>query len=220
MKGATVNELAALEKLTALAHKKEWMPPNKKLSEDCTVLLAAPLSKVQKFLSKELKPGRRLVSAVRFTNGKMQEVTDAVLAKVDKAAEPKTLADKVKEGVAAAATTVAVPFRGCPAPDFQSADIRANAVLSAFLDPEQLRDFEEHNAFVSRGADTGHRYMVTSRHARGKLEKYSRSLFDLDENEPYCVHDWSIPAAEEMLAIHTLLSLPGHERWMRDLPEV
>lgn len=38
-----------------------------------------------------------------------------------------------------------------------------------------------------------------------------------DEGVAYCVHDWSVPAAEEMLAIHLLLKLPGYEGELRFL---
>jgi hypothetical protein len=59
--------------------------------------------------------------------------------------------------------------------------------------------------------------MVTSRHARDQLATYHRSLYDLDDKVPLCVHDWDVPAPEEMLAIHVLLSLPGWELYMRRL---
>lgn len=234
MTNASATEKLALAKLTELAHKKGWLPPKQRLDVETAVTLSAPLSKIQKILAKELKPGRRLVSAIRFSDGKMQEVTETQLKAIDKGApvyrdpapppaDPKAkkgLIDKAKEAVATAAATVPEPARGCPAPDFPLAELRARRVLSAFLDPGQLADFEKHNAFVTTGADTGHRYMVTSRNARGRLEKYARSLYDLDEQTPYCVHDWMVPAAEEMLALHTLVSLPGRERWLRELPEL
>jgi len=37
---------------------------------------------------------------------------------------------------------------------------------------------------------------------------------------PLCVHDWTVPPSEEVLAIHLMLSLPGRERLMRRLPEI
>jgi hypothetical protein len=33
-----------------------------------------------------------------------------------------------------------------------------------------------------------------------------------------CVHDWEVPAAEEMLALKLFLSLPEREQYIRDLP--
>jgi len=114
--------------------------------------------------------------------------------------------------------TVAQPTLGCPAPNFTQADIRANAVLEAFLNPEQIEDFRIYNRFISTGATTGHRYMLTSRRQQGELDKYSgRSLFDLDEDRAFCVHDWTIPAAEELLTLH--LFLQRRESYLRAIPE-
>ena len=83
------------------------------------------------------------------------------------------------------------------------------------LSPDQLADFARYNRFVSVGADTGHRYMVTSRQCTDGLLSFQRTLYDLDEERPLCVHDWSVPAAEEMLALHMMLGLPRWESYLR-----
>ena len=57
--------------------------------------------------------------------------------------------------------------------------------------------------------------MVTSRQATDALAHYQRTLYDLDEDRPLCVHDWSVPPAEEMLSLHVLLALPDWERFLR-----
>jgi hypothetical protein len=110
---------------------------------------------------------------------------------------------------------------------------------------------------VSIGHETGHRYLVTSRNARGRLAKTDgRSLYDLDEprwsarilrrldavgalvdvapdanihharvdvrscaGRAFCVHDWTVPASEEMLALHLFLTMPGREHYLRDIPD-
>jgi len=97
-------------------------------------------------------------------------------------------------------------------------------VLRAFLTPKQVDDFNRHQRFVSVGADTGHRYMLTSRNAPDELKNFgARCVFDLDENRSYCVHDYDIPAEEELLTLHCLLAVPGYENWARamrdDSPE-
>lgn len=94
---------------------------------------------------------------------------------------------------------------------------RVQEVLFAFLNDDQQNDFEHRNAFVTEGAGTGHRYIVTSRHARDQLAQTRRQLYDLDDKTPFCVHDYSVPAAEEMLALHLLLQSPEHERYLRHL---
>jgi len=45
-----------------------------------------------------------------------------------------------------------------------------------------------------------------------------RQLYDLEEKRALCVHDWDLPPAEEMLALHLCLSLPGQEKYVRSLP--
>jgi len=115
--------------------------------------------------------------------------------------------------------TVKEPIRGCPAPDFAAIRRRASRVLKAFLTPAQVEDFEKRNRFIVRGADTDHQYMVTCRNAPDQLACFGgRTVFDLTDGHPLCVHDWDVPAEEEMLSLACLLQLPGRESWVRELP--
>jgi len=219
--GLTAEEKTAAEALVKRAGtegaKKRWATPEAlaALNLDDTVkeqklVLQAKITEVEQVLSKALKPTRQLLRAVRIHGGKIEEMTEASAGLIVTRAES---AEDV------AGTTVAPPVRGCPPPDFAPADIRATEVLSAFLTPEQRRDFARHGAFVAMGAESGHRYQLTSRHARAELLTKRRTLFDLDEGVPYCVHDWDVPAAEELLSILICLSLPGREAYLRALPD-
>lgn len=228
---ATVSELEALKKLQEHAVKKGWCPETTILGEGPASLLSAPIEKVAKVLAKVLKPGRETVSAIRISGGKIEEVTEATFLSTEhrtgqddegpyrKAGKvlPLPVKEPEKKVEKVVATTVAVPARGCPPPDFPSAELKARAVLSAFLNDEQREDFANYNRFITVGGTTGHRYMVTSRHATEALQKYERSLYDLDANMPICTHDHDVPAAEEMLALHLLVTLPGHESYIREL---
>ncbi len=167
--------------------------------------LGADIGAVHKVLSKRLKPGRRQVSMVRYSSGRIEEIYEG--------AEPQ-------RAEAAKAVTVAAPVLGCPAPDLDAAELRATEVLEQFLHPEQLKDLRSRQQLVAFGADTGHRYMLTSRYARDALRLTGgRSLFDLDERLPLCVHDWDVPPAEELLGLLVHLSLPGHETYVRSIPD-
>lgn len=219
---ATAEEKRALDALRLVAVRKGWMAEG--VTFGATTALKAPIETVSKHLAKAFKPGKQLVSAVKFSNGKIEEIreqpfkTDAPKSEsiVDKAkAVVETVKDAAKEAVAA--TTVAKPVRGCPAPDFSPARCRARDVLNIFLTPEQQEDFARFNRFVAIGGTTGHRYMVTSRTARDELSFYERSLYDLDERRALCVHDWDVPPEEEMLTLGLLVQLPGHERYLRRL---
>ena len=222
----TEREQAALNALATLATKQRWLPKDAKsaLFSDIGVLtttLEAPIAKVAKQLAKLLKPKRKVISAVKYKDGKIEEIFDD-----PKTDDPKTDEHPYRESAvpdqepsaqppAVAATSVAAPTRGCPAPDFDTAELKARGVLATFLRPDQLEDFARYNRFVSIGADTGHRYMVTSRQATDALSRYQRTLYDLDEERSLCVHDWSVPPAEEMLSLHVLLALPDWERFLR-----
>lgn len=229
---ATMAELAALMSLQATAASKGWCGPGTVLKEGVTTL-AAPIEKVARVLAKVLKPGKETVSAVRISGGKIEEIRHSDFAVPATSAETKDAnpssptTDKKEEAEEKApeieekkvATTVAKPTRGCPPPDFPSAELKATRVLEAFLTPEQREDFHRHNQFITVGGATGHRYMVTSRHNRAGLEIYSRSLYDLDLDLSICTHDHDVPAPEELLALHILVTLPGHELALAGLAE-
>jgi len=135
------------------------------------------------------------------------------------APEEKALVKKEKT-TPAKVTTVKEPVRGCPEPDFAAVHRRAGRVLKAFLTPAQVADFEKYQRFTVRGADTGHQYMLTSRNAPDQLNSFgSRTVFDMTTRNALCVHDWDVPAEEELLSLAMLLQLPGRESWVRTLPE-
>jgi len=153
----SASEKIALAKLSEMALKKGWFDAARTKGEKAFVMeagehvLSVPLIKLQKSLVKLLKPGRTVVTAVRFTDGSMEEVREA-----KEPPEPDGIKDAPAKAITGA-TAVAAPTRGCPAPDFVKAEIKARGVLEAFLSPEQMEDFRRHNRFVTQGASTGHR---------------------------------------------------------------
>lgn len=210
----TPSERKVLQSLFAHAVTKGWAEETEHDLTKGFLLLKTELVKVQKFVVKALKPGRKTVDFVQFSDGKIEEIQHAELAP----ASDRDLEDSAPTSpIPVKAATVATPTLGCPEPDLMKAELRARDVLFAFINDEQRDDFRKRNAFVTEGAGTGHRYIVTSRHARDQLAHTRRQLYDLDERTPFCVHDYSVPAAEEMLALHLLLKSPEHERYLRHL---
>ena len=213
----TPSEEKAVESLRKQAVNNEWAKADAFLplenaayrsSAGLVVVVNAPIEKVQAILAATLKPEREMISAVTFEGGSISEVRDKLPEPPPGEPQPK------------AATTVAAPVIGCPAPVFPEAEIRANRVLESFLTPTQIEDYRRHGAFISQGFTTGHRYRITHRGRNNLMQaSSSRSLYDLDENHALCVHDWSVPAPEEMLALHLCLRLPGREKAIRLLPE-
>jgi len=218
----TPQEREALAKLEVMAKKKGWR--DTAIAVDGRSTLRAPVEKVAKTLAKLLKPGRTVISAVKFSDGTMEEVRDAgPYRKTSSTKEPTTDKDPVAppkpKKKPKAAVSTAVPVRGCPPPDFPQSEIRAQRVLAAFLTTDQLDDFKRFQRFMSTGSESGHRYMITSRLARDQLAVYTRSLYDLDLQSPICAHDFDVPPAEEMLGFHILLQMPGWERYLNEVTD-
>lgn len=186
--------------------------------DEQTLELNASITKVQNFLQKQLKPHRKQVSAVKFSSGRVEQVTEATLQVIDSTGESQTSEKKTDKP--AAAVTVAQPVLGCPVPEFDDVEVRATRVLKAFLTPDQIADFERRQQFIVTGADTGHRYLITSRNSKYAFESVGhRSLFDIDEQQAFCVHDWEVPASEELLGLALHVQMPGLERFVRNMPD-
>lgn len=196
-------EKKALGALWKHAAKKDWVDLTSP-SMSPPVDLAAPIEKVQKILAKSLKPDRKLLSVVQFSSGKMQEIGEATFVEIE----------QEEKGIIRRALTCALPDLGCPIPEFKRAEIAARSVLDAFLSEEQRYAFSKKNRFIACGAATGRRYLISSRFAL--TERFNRSLYDIDENLGICTHDYSVPAAEEMLALLAMVSLPGRELQIRE----
>jgi len=220
---ATSKEREALAKLQLHATKKRWLTDGHDLTARTITPLMAPTKTVATFIARQLKPGKKLVSAVLFKNGRIEEVTASTFesgpAEPTKTPESETTGTSPSTSASEpkAATTVTKPVKGCPPPNFSPARLRALEVLMTFLTPEQQEDFLRFNRFVAIGGTTGHRYMITSRHATDQLGTFTRSLFDLDDEEPLCVHDWSVPPEEELHMLNILVQLPGYEAYLREL---
>lgn len=179
-----------------------------------TVELAAKIGDVEKILTKSLRPERQLVKVVKFSDGSVKDLDTYRTPTPPPPEAPPPPEPEV-------AATVARPVNGCPLPAFAEADIRASRVLETFLTDEQTYDYRRKGAFVTTGADTGRRYLVANREKPAVLRSQlgGRQLYDLDLGRPHCVHDWAVPPAEEMLALHLCLTLPGREMELLRLPE-
>jgi hypothetical protein len=222
----SVQETAALDRLRKTATKKGWLAATENLDWSGTTKVGAPIDKVAGVIARFLKPDRKVVSAVKFSDGSIEEIRTADFedekpedeangGAYRKPVQPDKIITKKKPK---AATTVARPTRGCPFPDFETAEIKARRVLTAFLDPGQLEDFQRFQRFISVGQTTGHRYLITSRHANDELAQRRTVLYDVDASRSICTHDWDVPAAEEMLALLVYLQIPGGERFLRRFP--
>jgi len=200
-----------------------------------TIVVPKRIDKIAELVAKAMKRDRKLLSAVVFKNGTVEELhpyrepakrptpdDSGAQPKADAAAVTDTLAtvSKALATVPKAAVTVAQPTLGCPLPEFERAEVRATRVLREFLSPQQLADFERTQSFLVVGGDTGHQYVLTSRHApeRQLAKVCGRSVYDVTAGRAVCVHDWVVPAAEELLELKLFLELPRHETYVNTLP--
>lgn len=165
--------------------------------------LASSFDRVVGALSAFLKPGVPITKIVKFADGSLEVVEPNEKSPV-----------RAKKGVAAAR-----PTAGCPLPEFDERHVRATRVLKEFLTPAQVADFETHQAFKVTGAFSGHRYHLVSRHApkQYRSDYRYRTVYDLDEQRTLCIHDWTVPPAEELLSLALHLQLPEHEKLLREI---
>lgn len=105
--GLTPAERLAMTVLLREAEKERvvgpsWNPAASRLLDldsirEQSLVLQAPISKVQKLLAKQLKPGRDQVTVVRFGAGKMQEMSERQLEAIESQtasnSEPSTTTD-------------------------------------------------------------------------------------------------------------------------------
>lgn len=204
------------------ADGKDFLPltdARYRTKEGLSIVLNAPLHDVETVLSKALRPGRTLLKVVKYEpSGKVIEAAEE---------EPP----KVEENKPTVGATVSVPDVGCPMPDFPEVDARASRVLETFLSPNQIADYRTRGAFVCVGADTGRNYLICNREGPALMRQQAgrmgyrnpasfRQIFDLDRNMPLCIHDWTVPPPEEMLALKLCLTLPGRETEMLKLPDI
>jgi hypothetical protein len=203
------NGLSPSERLALDALSKKYSVDTS--AKEGKVLVNKPIGKVENLLAQATKKGRKLLSAVVFQSGRIEELYRTGEEKGDTVLPYRT-AEPVKEP-AKAAVTVAEPTLSCPVPAFEQANIRATRVLRAFLTPQQLGDFGKREQFFVTGVDSGHGYILTSRQASPeRLAKVGgRSVYDVTRRMAVCVHDWTVPAAEELLELALFLQMPGRE---------
>ena len=209
----TPTERKVLQSLFAHAVSKQWTKEAEHDLSKGSLLLKSDLPRVQKFLVKALKPGRKTVDFVQFSDGKIEEIQHGELPPPS----DKDLEAAAPVAAPVKAATVAKPTLGCPEPDLVKAELRARDVLFAFLNDEQREDFRTRNAFVTEGAGTGHRYIVTSRHAViSSRTRDGSSTTSMTRRRSACTTT-ACRRRRRCSRLHLLLKAPEHERYLRHL---
>lgn len=180
-------------------------------------LLNLPISTSLHTASKALisvaRPKDRTLTAVKFSDGKMEVVEGATsksLERIEKSIQKAQ--EREKKGEEAAAASVRRPTPCCPQ-CLPGAIGPASEVLLSFLDPGQHEQWARERAIMVEGGLSGHRYVIAHRHSK-LAQRVGRICFDVDDQSVLHFHDWSVPPEEEVLAAKLIME--HAEPWLRN----
>ena len=202
----TPHEVRLLNGFLARAHKRRWTSELLAVdggSEARTIALAAPVSKTGPLLVRATKPADRTLTAVGFSDGRLEVAETGVL---------ETLVARAADDRDARAVSVARPTPCCPRCAVGAVE-PARDVLLAFLSPQEHADWAEHRAIVVRGGSSGHRYLLAHRNSE-TAARLGKICYDLEEHFVLHFHATEVPPEEEVLA--SKLILEHREPWLRN----
>lgn len=206
----TVNQMG--KTFEALGWLKEpWQEVvRKRLARDQKIEITAPLEKVGPLASALMRPGKQVLTAVRFKGGLVETVSgqdpEALAALAEKAV------DATPDKPAEAAVTVKRPTPSCPA-CIPGANSAASEVLLAFLSEIEHESWQRDRCIFVEGGLSGNRYRLSHRHSRF-AQQSGRMCVDLDDRMIVHFHDWTVPPEEEVLAAKLILE--HREPWLRN----
>jgi hypothetical protein len=209
----TPDELRIVNEIGIEALKQGWLkswetqelPGSYRKDRQAEFELGASIAVVGPVVSKIVKPGPAVLSAVLFKDGRMETTSGSL-------AELQRLSQKAEKEGAKAATTVKRPTPCCP--DCEAGAVGpASDVLLAFLSESEHAMWARERSIVVEGGLTGHRYRLSHRNTK-RAESQRRICYDLDDRNILHFHDWSVPPEEEVLA--SKLILEHHEDWLRN----
>jgi hypothetical protein len=205
----TPAEVAQLGRFLTTARKKKWCAPICGISPkgESVLTLDVPVVKAGLELlsrgdAKDLKKRKAILTAVKSEAGKMFAIAggEQLEQKIAKMEDKKE------------AVTSKRPTLCCPTP-ISGPDVRASEVLRAFSTTRQWRSWREHGFLVAHGNLTGHPYRICHRHSE-LARRQGKITWDLHDDHVVHCYDWSVPPAEEVLAVK--LCLEHAEHWIRN----
>lgn len=207
---ATVNEMG--KTFGALGWLKEpWEEVVKKRwQRDKRIEILAPLEKVGPIASVQMRPGKQVLTAVRFKGGLVETVSGQDPKGLSEFADKAAAAPPEKPAEAAATVKRATPC--CPA-CIPGANPAASEVLLAFLTPAQHESWAKDRCIFIEGGMSGNRYRLSHRHSE-YAQRAGRMCVDLDDRMVVHFHDWTVPPEEEVLS--AMLILQHREPWLRN----
>jgi hypothetical protein len=207
----TEHEWLRLEKFAAVARERKWLDPTvgfQRTGEQRIPLLAT-LAEVVPHLIEEVVPSAARLSVVGLAGGGIFAIPESDgSAAFD--AKRNSFATPIAKAIAG--VTVKRPTPCCPRP-IAGPDIRASEVLQAFSTPRQWRDWNARGYLIAHGRYTGHAYRIAHRHTNLAASQ-GRVTWDMDNEVAIHCYDWTVPPAEEVLAIKLIME--HAEDWLRN----
>jgi hypothetical protein len=233
----TPGEIELLGRFMAKARQRKWISKMEGVATkgESTLTINASLVAAGKvILSNGKGPFRKrhregLLTAVRSKGGKIEAIPGSpgdaepepmsgptALAKVDEQAEGLAEPSKVDKALAKddadKAVTTRRPTLCCPNP-VTGPDIRASEVLRSFCTKQQWESWMANGFLFCNGNLSGHTYRIVHRHLPLAADQ-GKVTWDMDDDQVIHCYDWSVPPAEEVLAIK--LALEHVEHWVRN----
>lgn len=203
VENATPGELETVRAFLEECKKRGWVSSTGGGATPTVVPIGAPVALAGPVLAGKAAAPKGQFTAVRSVNGALTVEVDPVAA--IEAAE--------KKDEPAAVVTPKKPTLCCPV-QVAGPDLRASEALHAFCTPRQWRDWTEKGWLITHGHITGHAYQIAHRHHPLALQR-GKITYDLDDQGILSCWDWTVPPAEEVLAVKLLLE--GREPWLRNM---
>jgi hypothetical protein len=236
----TPGEIETLGRFLAKARQRRWIPKVAGIAPkgESTLLIDTSLISAGKVLLSNGKgPFRKkhhkegILTSVRSKDGKIEAIPaepkepepepeplgpPTALAKMEDKEDKPAKPDKVEEALAKPdadkAVTTRRPTLCCPTP-VAGPDVRASEVLHAFCTRQQWESWMRNGFLFCNGNLSGHTYRIVHRHLPLAREP-GKVTWDMDDDAVIHCYDWSVPPAEEVLAIK--LALEHVEHWVRN----
>lgn len=202
----TPHEVQLLNGFLAKAHRKKWTSEiltADDTNDTRTIVLDAPITKTGPLLVRATKPADRTLTAVSFTDGRLEVAETGAL---------ETIVARAAADPEARAVSVARPTPCCPRCEVGSIE-PARDVLLSFLSPQEHADWADHRAIIVVGGTSGHRYLLAHRHSP-TAARLGKICYDLDDHFVLHFHQTEVPPEEEVLTAKLILE--HREPWLRN----
>jgi hypothetical protein len=202
----TPAELEIVGAFLVKARKKKWVSDTAGIPETGGELeIAASVTEAgHVLLARRGRKRKGIITVVKSIAGEV-EVVEGDDPKAHKEAAKKA-------GGGSEAVTTRRPTLCCPS-CVSGPDRRASRVLARFLTPTQLHTWREHGYIECYGGTTGRCYRLHHRHHPVAIRRGHLGV-DMSLGRTVDAYDWSMPPAEEVLAI--MHALQHRECWVRN----